>query len=100
MKFSFDKVQGKGNNRIDGDYSSHFTDTTILFSNGVLYCKSKVKVGGDSNNPNVFKFDPNADYHLLLVNGKTNAKGLSYHKEQSSVSRKVRLADVSPGFDK
>ncbi|CAI2335757.1 unnamed protein product [Caenorhabditis sp. 36 PRJEB53466] len=100
MKFSFDKTTGKGNHRIVGDYAAHFSDATTSFQNGVLYCKAKVRVTGSSNEPNVFKFDPSAEYYLLLANGKTTAKGLGYHKEQSSVSRKVRLADVSPGFDK
>ncbi|EFO99340.1 hypothetical protein CRE_15756 [Caenorhabditis remanei] len=99
MKFSFDKTTGKGNQRIPGDHSAHFTDTTASFQNGVLYCRSKVKVSGSEADPNVFKFDPSKDYYLLLANGKTTAKGLGYHKEMSSVSRKVRLAENSPGFD-
>uniref|UniRef100_A0A1I7UF57 DOMON domain-containing protein n=1 Tax=Caenorhabditis tropicalis TaxID=1561998 RepID=A0A1I7UF57_9PELO len=99
MKFSFDKTNGKGNQRISGDYSAHFTDSKTSFQNGVLYCKSKVKVTGSSDDPNVFEFDPSRDYYLLLANGKTTAKGLGYHKEQSSVSRKVRLAEKAYGFD-
>ncbi|NP_001360458.1 DOMON domain-containing protein [Caenorhabditis elegans] len=99
MKFSFDKTNGKGNERIAGDYTAHFSNNTAVFENGVLYCKSNVKVSGSSENSNVFKFDPSTQYHLLLANGKTTAKGLGYHKDQSSVSRKLRLSESSPGFD-
>lgn len=77
------------------DYTAHFSNNTAVFENGVLYCKSNVKVSGSSENSNVFKFDPSTQYHLLLANGKTTAKGLGYHKDQSSVSRKLRLSEVT-----
>ncbi|CAL2030881.1 unnamed protein product [Caenorhabditis brenneri] len=99
MKFSFDKATGKGNERITGDFSSHFFESTAAVVNNVLYCKSKVKTTGSLIDPHVFKLDASKQYHLLLANGKTTSNGLGYHREQSTVSRKVRLAEISPGFD-
>ncbi|PIC43269.1 hypothetical protein B9Z55_004065 [Caenorhabditis nigoni] len=99
LKFSFDKASGKGNERVPGDFSAHFSDVSTSFQDGQLYCKGTVKVSGSSGNEKVFKYDPSKEYHLLLANGKTTAKGLGYHKSQSSVSRKLRLAENS-GFDK
>ncbi|CAI5441062.1 unnamed protein product [Caenorhabditis angaria] len=98
MKFSFDKVKGKGNQRIPGDFSEYFTKSRNEFHDGMIYCKSIVKISGHPEVANIFKHDPTRQYNLLLVNGLTKPDGISYHKgKQDAIAPKMLLSNTSYG---
>ncbi|KAK6045082.1 DOMON domain protein [Cooperia oncophora] len=76
MKFSYNPATK--NIRIPGEEnirSSYFQNEVAKFSDGVLYCSAVVTVSGWTENTEVFTYDPNTKYYLLLATGQATASG-------------------------
>lgn len=100
MKFSYngvyDSPEDNTNSRLNDNQDDLFKLPSIGYENGVLYCKSTVVV--NSNLKNYFNYQPDQQYYLLLVSGKTSATGLTHH-DFDSTSPPTYLHNRHIGFN-
>ncbi|KHJ85367.1 DOMON domain protein [Oesophagostomum dentatum] len=94
MKFSYNA--GKNNVRIKGEETiraQYFQNETATITDGTLYCSATVDVRGwASSNGQVFTYNENQTYYLLLAAGSALSTSLAQHKI-TEVSSPRRLSD-------
>uniref|UniRef100_A0A8R1DW15 Cytochrome b561 domain-containing protein n=1 Tax=Caenorhabditis japonica TaxID=281687 RepID=A0A8R1DW15_CAEJA len=98
MKFSSNS--GYSNSRIAGEEAirgQYITNTETSFVDGKIYCKGTVKSDGNSNSE-IFKYNPDEKYYLIVAKGSASAGGLGYHGQTGRyVSSQRLLSDLSAG---
>ncbi|CAJ0607892.1 unnamed protein product [Cylicocyclus nassatus] len=104
MKFSYNP--NHTNARIKGEEtirSQYFQNETAAITDGVLYCTAVVDVRGwPSSNGQVFQYNANQTYYLLLAAGSALSSSLTQHKTTDVSSPRLLTdydADSSNGMN-
>ncbi|CAJ0607891.1 unnamed protein product [Cylicocyclus nassatus] len=104
MKFSYNPSHT--NARIKGEEtirSQYFQNETAAITDGVLYCTAVVDVRGwPSSNGQVFQYNANQTYYLLLAAGSALSSSLTQHKTTDVSSPRLLTdydADSSNGMN-